>query len=116
MKILIVLNDAPYGNERSYNGTRLAGALARRPETEVRIFLIGDAVAAVHRSQTVPEGYYNLEQMLTKVIGHNGILGVCGTCLDARGIGAGEMMDGPRRSTLDELAAWTVWADQVLVF
>ena len=28
-KTLIILNDSPYGSERSYNGLRLAGALAR---------------------------------------------------------------------------------------
>lgn len=27
MKVLITLNDGPYGSERSYNGLRLAGSL-----------------------------------------------------------------------------------------
>ena len=27
---LFILNDAPYGNERAYNGLRLAGALANK--------------------------------------------------------------------------------------
>ncbi|MDA8263878.1 MAG: DsrE family protein, partial [Actinomycetota bacterium] len=44
MKILVVLNDPPYGTERSYNGLRLAGSLARRDGVEVRVFLFGDAV------------------------------------------------------------------------
>ena len=30
MNVLVVLNDPPYGTERSYNGLRLAGSLARR--------------------------------------------------------------------------------------
>jgi uncharacterized protein involved in oxidation of intracellular sulfur len=29
MKILIILNDPPYGSERSYNGLRLAHALTK---------------------------------------------------------------------------------------
>ena len=29
MKTLLILNDAPYGSERTYNGLRLAGSLAR---------------------------------------------------------------------------------------
>ena len=30
MKVLFVLNDAPYGGERCYNALRLAHALAKR--------------------------------------------------------------------------------------
>ncbi len=29
MKVLIILNDSPYGTERSYHGLRLALALAK---------------------------------------------------------------------------------------
>jgi DsrE/DsrF-like family len=43
MKALIVLNDPPYGNERSYNGLRLANALAKREDVELRVFPMGDA-------------------------------------------------------------------------
>lgn len=38
MKILMILNDPAYGTERSYNGLRLAGALTKRDDTEVRVF------------------------------------------------------------------------------
>ena len=40
MKSLFVLNDAPYGTERSYNGLRLAGALGKSAENEVHVFLM----------------------------------------------------------------------------
>ena len=56
---LFILNDAPYGTERSYNALRLAGALARREAEEVRVFLIGDAAACAKAGQKVPQGYYN---------------------------------------------------------
>jgi uncharacterized protein involved in oxidation of intracellular sulfur len=36
--------------------------------------------------------------------------------MDARGITAAELVEGSRRSTLEELAEWTVWADKVIVF
>ena len=42
MKTLFVLNDPPYGTERSYNALRLAGSLVKREGEEVRVFLIGD--------------------------------------------------------------------------
>lgn len=55
---LFVLNDPPYGTERSYNGLRLAGSLARREDETVRVFLIGDAAACAKGGQKVPQGYY----------------------------------------------------------
>ena|SRR3989338_3270562 len=116
MNTLLILNDAPYGSERTYNGARLAGALARQPGHEVRVFLIGDAASAAHRLQKVPTGFYNLEVMLGSVVNHAGVIGVCGTCMDARGIGIDDLIPGSHRSTLDELTQWTAWADKVLVF
>lgn len=116
MKTLLILNDAPYGSERTYNGARLAGALAKQPDNELRIFLIGDAASAAHAGQKVPSGSYNLELMLGSVVHHAGVIGVCGTCMDARGIAADDLIAGAHRSTLDELTQWTAWADKVLVF
>ena len=63
-KSLLILNDPPYGTERSYNGLRLANALSKDDGDEVRVFLIGDAVACGKRGQKTPDGFYNLEQML----------------------------------------------------
>lgn len=63
----IVVNDPPYGTERSWNALRLAEALLVGG-AQVRIFLLGDAVSAAKRGQATPQGYYNLEQMLRKVI------------------------------------------------
>ncbi len=63
-KILIILNDPPYGTERSYNGMRLANALSKDENNEVRVFLLGDAVVCAKKGQKTPNGYYNLELML----------------------------------------------------
>ncbi len=116
MKILFILNDAPYGTERTYNGLRLAGAMAKREGNEVRIFLIGDAVAAAHGHQKVPQGFYNVEVMLGNVSRHGGEIGVCGTCMDARGLAVEELAPETHRGTLEELADWSGEADRVLVF
>lgn len=114
---LFILNEAPYGNERTYNGLRLAGALAKREnEQRVRVFLMGDAVLAAHAHQKVPSGFYNVEVMLGAVTRHGGEVAVCGTCIDARGIDVAELSPNARRGTLEELADWTAAADQVLVF
>ena len=116
-KLLFILNDAPYGTERSYQGLRLAGNLGRREEFTVRVFLMGDAAACAKGNQKVPAGFYNVETMLKAVTRHErNSVGVCGTCMDARGISNEELAEGTHRGTLDELAEWTAWADKVLVF
>lgn len=116
MKNLFILNDAPYGSERSYNGLRLAGALSKAEGEEVKLFLMGDAASCAKGGQKVPEGFYNIQIMLGRVVRNKGEVGVCGTCLDARGIADSELAEGTRRSTLAELTSWTQWADKVVVF
>ena len=64
-KTLFIMNDSPYGTERTYNALRLAGALSKREGRETRVFLIGDAAAAAKRSQHVPSGCYNVETFAT---------------------------------------------------
>jgi uncharacterized protein involved in oxidation of intracellular sulfur len=47
---------------------------------------------------------------------HRAQVGCCGTCLDARGLAEQQLVDGARRSTLEQLTGWTVWADKTLGF
>ena len=69
MKYLFVLNDAPYGNERSYNGLRLAMALQKQSnENEVTVYMMGDAVNNGIGNQKTPDGYYNVERMLKGIL------------------------------------------------
>jgi uncharacterized protein involved in oxidation of intracellular sulfur len=117
MKTLLILNDPPYGTERVYNGLRLSHALAKNdPQAQVTVFLMADAVLAAKAGQKTPDGFYNVERMLKRVVAGKGEVLLCGTCMDARGIGEAEIMPGARRSTMDELAAATIAADKVLVF
>ena len=117
MNILLILNDPPYGTERCYNALRLANALLKKdPATEVTVFLMADAVSCGRKGQKTPDGYYNLERMLKRfATGTHGLL-LCGTCMDARGLTEPDLMDGARRSSMDDLAAATSAADKVLVF
>lgn len=117
MSILFILNDPPYGSERGYNALRLAHALLKRePATEVTVFLMADAVVAARKGQKTPDGYYNMERMLKRLVAGKGGVLLCGTCMDARGMTEDDAMAGARRSTMDELAAATAAADKVLVF
>ena len=117
MKTLLLINDPPYGTERVYNALRLAHALLKRdPATQLIVFLVADAVVAAKAQQKTPDGYYNIERMLKRALGSNGKVLLCGTCMDARGISDGELLEGARRSTMDELANATAEADKVLIF
>jgi len=116
VKTLFILNDPPYGTERSYNALRLAGALAKRGGDELRVFLLGDATACAKDGQSVPQGFYNISRMLRFITQRQVPVGVCATCMDARGITDGDLIDGAKRGTLEELADWTVWAEKVVVF
>jgi uncharacterized protein involved in oxidation of intracellular sulfur len=116
MNILVILNDPPYGTERSYNGLRLAGSLSKREGVNVKVFLFGDAVGCALANQQLPNGYYHLDRMVSSVARHGGEIGLCGTCMDARGLTEAKLVDGARRSTLDEVTEWTIWADKVVSF
>jgi uncharacterized protein involved in oxidation of intracellular sulfur len=117
MHYLFIVNDPPYGTERCYNALRLAHALVKKdPGSDVTVFLMADAVAAAKANQRTPDGYYNLERMLKRVLAGNGKVLLCGTCMDARGLLDGEIIPGASRSTMDALAAETAAADKTLVF
>ena len=112
--ILIILNDPPYGAERSYNGLRLAKALSNE-DSHVVVFLMADAVACAKRGQKVPQGFYNIELMLKSIVRKGEVL-ACGTCMDARGLRDDELLEGAVRSTMPVLSGHTLNADKVLVF
>jgi uncharacterized protein involved in oxidation of intracellular sulfur len=117
MKVLILINDPPYGTERLYNALRLAHALAKtEPKPEITVFLMADAVVAAKAGQKTPDGYYNSERMLKLVVTQKGRVLLCGTCRDARGIAGTDVIAGAERSTMNELAVETLAADKVLVF
>ena len=116
MKALVILNDPPYGTERSYNGLRLAASLAKQDGVEASVFLAGDAASCAKSGQRVPQGYYNIQTMLSAVTRRGGRVGVCGTCMDARGITEAELADGTHRCSLEEWTSWTIVADKTLSF
>jgi len=116
MKLLIILNDPPYGTERSYNGLRLARSLAGKDGTELRLFLLGDAVGCAVSGQKTPDGYYNLDTMIRSLARKRASIGCCGTCMDARGVTESMLSEGAHRSSMDELAEWSLWAEKVITF
>lgn len=94
----------------------MATTLPKREGAQVRLFLIGDAASAAKRGQRVPSVYYNIETMLHAVAKRDAEIGVCGSCIDARGIAEADLVEGTHRSNMEKLADWTAWAEHWLVF
>lgn len=114
MKVALIVNDAPYGLERTYNALRLADVLLKLDEeVELSVFLVGDAVACARRGQQTPQGFYNVERMLTPIL-RRGLVLVCTTCMDARGLRDEDLVEGCRRAKLGELGMLVLDADKVI--
>ncbi|MBI5915448.1 MAG: DsrE family protein [Bacteroidetes bacterium] len=116
-KILIIINDAPYGTEKAFNALRIANQLAQDHETvEVRIFLMADAAGSAIANQSLPNGYYNIERMLKLSIRKGAKVKICGSCAEARGLKHVQLMEGTELSSMAELTNWLVDSDKVLTF
>lgn len=117
MKILIIINDGPYGTEKAYNALRIANQFNKdKPDTEVVIFLMADGVNCAIPNQNTPNGYYNIERMLKLSTRKGARLLLCGSCLEARGLKNNELVDKAEISTMEELTEEISTSDKVLTF
>lgn len=91
-------------------------AVARRDDASVRVLFMGDAVGCALTDQHPPDGYYHLDRMLASAARHIAEIACCSTCMDARGIRDDMLVDCTHRSSLDQLAEWTVTSDRLLSF
>src|SRR4030042_666743 len=116
-KVLILINDAPYGTERAYNALHLAIQLGKDHEdVEVRVFLMADAANCAIANQNTPNGYYNIERMLKFIIAKGAKVKICGGCADARGLKNVPLIEGSEISTMAELTNWVVDSDKGITF
>jgi len=117
-KILIIINDAPYGTEKAYNAIRLAMNTIKfhKEDVEIKIFLLADAVYCALPNQKTADGYYNIERMLKYILKRGGEVKACGVCSEARGIDELQFQEGIQLSNMEEFAQWTVECEKVLTF
>jgi DsrE/DsrF-like family len=87
-----------------------------RPKQHHYDFLDGRCGELREEGQKTPDGYYNIERMLKRFASGSHRVLLCGTCMDGRGLTEAELVEGARRSKMDELARATAQADKVLVF
>ena len=117
MKVLLIINDAPYGSEKAYNALRIANQLNKENrDVEVRIFLMADGANCAIASQTTPNGYYNIERMLRLSLNKGAKVKICGSCAEARGLKNLPLIEGAEISNLSELTNWVVDSDKILTF
>ena len=117
MKILIIINDAPYGTEKAYNALRLANQILKDyVDSEVTVFLMADAATCAISNQKTPNGYYNIERMLKSFVNKKGKIKVCTSCAEARGIDQIELVNGAELSTMKELTQLTMECNKVITF
>mgnify|MGYP003519606615 FL=1 len=117
MKILIIVNDGPYGTEKAYNALRLTNQLNKEHgDVEVRLFLMADAATCAVANQTTPNGYYNIERMIRLAITKGTKVKICGSCADARGLKHAPLVEGAEISSMSELTRWVVECDKILTF
>ncbi len=116
--VTIILQTAPYGDERIWNALRLSRGLTTAAiNMKVNIFLTGDAVVTAKKGQKPPEGYYNLEKMLMELM-EQGIEAVaCKTCVAARGLTQSDLIEGVQvGTTVGNLAKWVKESQKVLSY
>ena len=117
MILTIIINDAPYGIEKPWNALRLAStSISKEIDMTVRVFLMGDSVVSAKKGQKTPEGYYNMEKMLSSLVKRGVDVKTCGACIDARGITESDLVDGVERGSMKILATWIKESDKVISF
>ncbi len=118
MSVLIIFNREPYDNtDVTWNGLRLADTLVKGG-TEVRIFLMNDAVDMARDVCKPPQGYdQDLSQMLKDLIEKGVKVQVCGTCMSRCGIYKNHpYFEGAEKSTMKALSEWVISSDKVISF
>lgn len=111
---LFIFNDSPYGSQCTYNGLRLALALARK--MPIRVFLLGDGVTSALAGPAPANPEYSPQEMLRAIADENSPVRACRTCMEARGLTETSLIAAVEPGTLDQLAAWTEEAEKVLCF
>ena len=115
MKILFLLNDAPYGSDKNYNALRTAIQLQKQDKRiSIFIYLMSDAVMCATVGQATKHGTYNISMMLEEIIKAGGSVKICTSCAETRGVN--ELVKGTMLGTLGDLTTAIIDYDKVLTF
>ncbi|MFN3405675.1 MAG: DsrE/DsrF/TusD sulfur relay family protein [Cytophagaceae bacterium] len=114
MEILFVINESPYGGEKSYNGLRTAvQLLIEDNSTIVNVFLMGDGVACSLSDQKPTSTSYNISTIISEIINLGGNVKLCKSCFDARGFSNMKLVEGVKISNMSEYAQLIIKCDKI---
>ncbi len=115
MKILIILHDGPYTNEKSYNGLRTGIQLLNQiKDIEISFFMFSDAVGCTVQHQKPTATKYNTGELIEELIQKGASIKICKSCMDARS--AIPQTEGVKISNMTEYADLIIEADKIINF
>jgi len=113
--VLIILSDAPFEGDATWNALRLASTLLDQG-AGVRIFVMNDAIDLVRAGSSPAGAEFDLQAMLVALLPRGARLKICTTCVNRCGIGQGEIIPQAVMATMGDLAAWVTGSDRAVVF
>lgn len=113
--VLIILSDAPFEGDATWNALRLASTLLDEG-AGVRIFVMNDAIDLVRAGSSPAGAEFDLQAMLVALLPRGARLKICTTCVNRCGIGQGEIIPQAVMATMGDLAAWVTGSDRAVVF
>ena len=114
--VLFILNDPPYGGERSYNALRTATVLSRHASYYVRVVLLGAAIACAQERGQDETPRYDTLALLRAISAHGGEICACDSCIEGGRIDRDSLVRTCRCCALEELTGWIGQPDRLLVF
>ena len=115
VKILIIINEKPAACEKAYNAIRIAAQFQKdSPGNIIFIYLIADGVFCALANSEGPKGILNVEEMLTGVTQKGGVIKMCTSCGETRGLREKKLIEGAEWTNLKTLTDWIVESDKVI--
>ncbi len=115
MQILIIVNEKPANDEKAYNALRIAAQFQKdNGNNKIVMYLIADGVMCALTKVSGPAGVINIEQMMEGIIEKGGIVKMCTSCGESRGLKEKTLIKGIEWTNLKTLTDWIAESDKVL--
>ena len=115
MQILIIINEKPAPDEKAYNALRIAAQFQKDDtKNKIVIYLIADGVICSLSKMEGSPGVLNVEQMMEGIIEKGGIVKMCTSCGEIRGLKEKTLIKGVEWTNLKTLTDWIIESDKVL--
>jgi uncharacterized protein involved in oxidation of intracellular sulfur len=115
MKILVIINEKPAADEKAYNAVRIAAQFQKDdPNNRIFIYLIADGVYCSLADAEGSKGIFNVEEMLTGVVKNGGVIKMCTSCGESRGLINHKLIAGAEWTNLKALTDWIAECDKVI--